>query len=78
LWAARRGLQPLLVGWSAGIGLALATTRFLRAMLHGIRPVDPVSFAIAAVVILGGGTFAALLPARRAVGGDVASSLRAD
>jgi len=77
-WAARRGLLPLLAGWTAGVGLALATTRFLRAILHGIRPVDPPSFAIAALVILVAGTIAALLPARRAVGGDVASSLRAD
>src|SRR5687768_4545655 len=85
LGAQRTNVVRLIVGHGAllaavgiGIGLAgaLGVTRFLRSMLYGVSPFDPVSF-VAVTLVLGGIAFlASYLPARRAALVDPIEALR--
>src|SRR6185503_6797462 len=63
-------------GIAIGIVGALAASRALGALLFGISATDPVTFAIAAVVLGAAGIAAAYLPARRASRIDPVSLLR--
>jgi predicted permease len=74
----RESLAPVLVGAALGIGLALATTRFVQSQLFDVAPRDPVTIAIATIALLGAALLAAWLPSRRASGVDPASALRAE
>ena len=63
-------------GIAIGVVGALAASRALGALLFGISATDPVTFAIAAVVLGAAGIAAAYLPARRASRIDPVSLLR--
>jgi predicted permease len=53
-------------GVLAGVPLALASTRFLRAQLHGVELLDPASIVVALGVLAFSAAVAALLPALNA------------
>ena len=85
LGASRRSVLGLVLGQSAqaavvavaaGLGLALALGRFLRAMLYETSPDDPPTLAVVAVSVLAVALLAAALPARRATAVDPAAALR--
>lgn len=61
-----------------GAGAALGLTRFLRAMLYGVTPLDPATFAAAAATLVGVAAAAAMFPARRASRIDPAVVMRQD
>jgi ABC-type antimicrobial peptide transport system permease subunit len=63
-------------GLVIGLGLALAAGRLLERILYGVKPSDPVTFAIVFSVMLGVGTAATFLPAKRATGIDPMRALR--
>jgi predicted permease len=74
----REGVVLILVGVSAGLAGALAGGRWIAALLFGVTPADPATFA-AAVFTLGlTAACATYLPARRAASIDPAEALRAD
>jgi predicted permease len=62
----RRGLGHSVVGVAIGIVAALPLTRFMRAMLFGVRSTDPVSYVAVAGILLAVAASAALVPAVRA------------
>jgi ABC-type antimicrobial peptide transport system permease subunit len=69
------------LGWVAlGVGLglsaALATTRWLESLLFGLKPHDPLTIGLAALVLLSVATVAGYLPARRASRIDPLKALR--
>lgn len=72
------GLSLLAVGVALGLAAAAMTTRFLGALVFGVSPIDPVTFAGAATLL----TFVALLahwvPVRRALRIDPATALRTE
>ena len=85
LGAQRRDVLRLIVGHGAvlgamgitiGLGGALAVTRFLRTMLFGVSPFDPVSFAGVTVLLTGIVLLASYIPARRATKVDPVEALR--
>jgi putative ABC transport system permease protein len=87
LGAQRTNVLRLIVGHGAilaaagiGIGLAgaLGVTRFLRAMLFGVSPFDPLSFVVVAVVLTAIVFVASYIPARRAARVDPIEALRAE
>lgn len=72
----RWALRISAAGIVAGLLGALALTRVLRAMLYGIDPLDPATYAVVAVTFLVVAMLAAALPAARAARIDPAVALR--
>jgi putative ABC transport system permease protein len=64
------------VGVAAGLVAASVLARSMAGVLFGISPFDPVSFTVAAVVLVGVGLAASLIPARRAALVDPMVALR--
>jgi putative ABC transport system permease protein len=60
------GMRASVLGCLAGLGLAAAFSHVLASMLYGVTSSDAVTFAGVAVLVLGTGTLACLLPAARA------------
>ena len=71
-----QGLVLTLVGVAAGLAGALALTRFLASMLYGVRPTDPLTFIVVALVLTATALLACYIPARRAAGIDPIEALR--
>lgn len=72
------GARLGILGLALGIGGACIAVRFMRGLLYGLSPYDPVTFVavpltLGAVVLL-----ATFLPARRAVRSDPVSALRSE
>jgi ABC-type lipoprotein release transport system permease subunit len=63
-------------GWLLGLVAALASTRYLEALLFQVQPADPVTFAWASVVVLIAGVVGCLLPAARAAAVSPVKALR--
>jgi putative ABC transport system permease protein len=72
------GLRLAAVGILAGAGAALLATRLLTALLYGVSPADPATFAAGAVVMVGVAGLASYLPARRAMRVDPVVALRVE
>lgn len=72
----RSGGTLALVGVAAGTAIALLLTRYMTAMLFGVSPLDPLTFAGAAGVLLGAALLATWLPAWRASAVDPVAALR--
>ncbi len=74
----RHGLLLTAAGIAAGIGVALAITRVMSALLFGVGPMDPITYAAVAIGLTGIALVATYLPARRAARVDPAVALRAE
>jgi len=72
----KRGLTLSLAGSAIGLAGAFGLTRFLRAYLYQISPMDPVTFAIVPLLITGVAMLACYVPARRAAKVDPMVALR--
>ena len=70
------GLRLALPGLVIGGLLAAGTAFIMRSMLFGLSPLDPVSFGVAAAVLLAVVLLASLIPARRASSVDPMNALR--
>ena len=79
LWLAQRQSTILaVVGLCIGLIGAAVTTRFVKALLYGVAPVDPWSFGAAALVLGIVVAVAAYVPARRATRIDPTVALRGE
>jgi ABC-type antimicrobial peptide transport system permease subunit len=74
----QRSASPVAVGVAIGLLGALWITRLLSAMLFGIRPIDPATFAVATVVFASVALVAAAAPAQRATKVDPLVALRCE
>jgi predicted permease len=74
----REGLRPVLLGVAVGGVLAAGVARSMRALLYETAPLDAVSFAAAAVLLVVASLIAAVIPARRAAGVDPLCALRSE
>jgi len=71
-----RGLRLAGLGIVLGAIGAIALTRFLRSLLFGVGPADPVTFAAVPLLLLFVALLACWLPARRAASVDPMEALR--
>jgi putative ABC transport system permease protein len=74
----RRGLLVATVGLLLGLGAAVASTRLMQAILFGVEPLDPITFATMPVVLTAAAILATYLPARRAMLVDPVETMRAE
>jgi predicted permease len=74
----RHGLALAGVGVAIGLGAAAGLTRLMSTLLHGITPLDPMTYAVVPVILVIATVLASYLPARRAVSVDPVEALRPD
>jgi ABC-type antimicrobial peptide transport system permease subunit len=69
-------MRLAVLGMAAGVLLAVFLGHTAQAMLVGIRPIDPPTFAATFALFLVISLFASWLPARRAAAMDPKTALR--
>ncbi|OGT99041.1 MAG: hypothetical protein A2085_01080 [Gemmatimonadetes bacterium GWC2_71_10] len=74
----REGMLLAVIGLAIGAAVALAVSRFARAMLYSIQPTDAPTYLAIALVLVLATAVATLIPARRASRVDPMIALRSD
>ena len=74
----KQGLVLAGVGAVVGLGSAYGLTRLMTALLYGVSPADPLTYASVAVVLVAIALLASYVPARRAASVDPMEALRAE
>lgn len=74
----RQGLMLAGIGSVLGLGGAAALTRWMKSLLFGVAPLDPVTYAAVALLLISAVALASYVPARRASAVDPVDALRAD
>ena len=72
----REGLTVTVVGLLVGLAGAAAVTRLMGSVLFGVAPLDPLSFALAPLLLVPVAVLACAMPALRAARTDPAQVLR--
>jgi predicted permease len=73
-----RALRLSVAGAVIGTAGGLALTRYLKSLLYGVTPHDPITLAAGCALVIAVAGGAAYLPARRAVKQDPIATLRAE
>jgi predicted permease len=71
-----QGMKPVWIGLGAGCAAAFLVARYLESQLFQVSARDPLTFALAAAVLLFAAFTACLIPARRATRVDPLEALR--
>jgi len=74
----RQGIALTVVGIIAGLALFALVARFIRSLLFGVAPSDPVTLVVVSVVLIAIAVLASWIPARRAARVDPMEALRAE
>ena len=72
------GAWLALIGAAIGLATAAYATRMIASQLYGIERLDPLSFVIGGVVLVGAALLACIVPTRRALAVDPMTAIRAD
>jgi putative ABC transport system permease protein len=72
----QQNLGWIVAGTAIGLAIASTLTRFLSSMLFGVSPYDPLTFALASVMLALVALAASYVPARRATQVDPMTALR--
>jgi putative ABC transport system permease protein len=70
------GMKPTLLGVVIGTAGALAMGHVLSSLIYGVKPTDPVTFLVVAVILGAIALFASIIPAYRAANVDPVVALR--
>jgi ABC-type antimicrobial peptide transport system permease subunit len=73
-----RGTGLAAVGAVVGLVAAGWGTKLIESQLHGVQRLDPISFALGAIVLIGAALGACVVPARRALAVDPMTAIRAE
>ena len=77
LWLVTRDAVLMVgVGAAIGLGAAVGAARFLRSLLFGLDAHDPMTAAVATLVLLAAAALAVIVPARRAMAIEPSQALR--
>jgi len=74
----KNGMRLAGAGVATGLGAAFALTRLMKELLFGVRPTDPATFVVIALLLICVALLACYLPARRATRVDPLTALRHD
>jgi putative ABC transport system permease protein len=72
----RQGMWLTLLGAAIGVAGAVALTRMIKSWLFGVSPTDPLTFAVAALLLTIVALLSCWVPARRAAKVDPITALR--
>jgi putative ABC transport system permease protein len=72
------GAKLAFLGIAIGVLAALALTRMMATLLFDVKPTDPATFAVVAILLASVGLVACYIPARRATRVDPMVTLRYD
>ena len=72
----REGFRLVAIGIAVGLGAAVILSRALSAFLFGVRPTDPMTLIVMAMLFAAVALLASLIPARRAAKVDPVVALR--
>jgi putative ABC transport system permease protein len=72
----RQGIGLTLLGAAIGVAVAVALTRMMKSWLFGVSPTDPLTFAVAALLLTIVALLSCWIPARRAAKVDPITALR--
>ncbi|MGH9935163.1 MAG: FtsX-like permease family protein, partial [Blastocatellia bacterium] len=72
----RETMLLVVIGLIIGLGAALASTNLIASLLYGLTPYDPLTIALASLLLLAVAALAGYLPARRAARVDPMVALR--
>ncbi len=72
----KQGLGLVLIGIGIGLAVSWGVMRFTATLLFGIRPTDPLTFSLVAILVAAVALLACHIPARRASKLDPMSALR--
>jgi putative ABC transport system permease protein len=73
-----QGLKLAMIGLAIGLAGSFALTRAISTYLFGVKPIDPLTFAVASLVLIAVALGAVYRPARRATEVDPMAVLRCD
>jgi putative ABC transport system permease protein len=71
-----QGMILVLVGIVIGLSASFALTRFMKSVLFGVSPTDPVTFIVIPLLFVGVAVMACYIPSRRATKVDPMVALR--
>jgi predicted permease len=74
----RRGLVTTALGMAIGLLGAAGAGRLMQALLFGVEPLDPLTFAAMPIVLATAAVLASYLPARRATAVDPVDAMRTE
>ncbi len=72
----RGGILLAATGVAIGLIMAAVATSLVRALLHGVEPLDPLTFVVAPAILLVVAIGASLIPAWRATRVDPAQAMK--
>ena len=73
-----QGLTLAAIGGVIGVAASAVLARLMKAILFGVSPMDPVTFAAVPVLLAAAAAAASYLPARRATSVDPMEALRTE
>jgi putative ABC transport system permease protein len=74
----RQGMTLTIAGAAIGLGVAGLLTRVLRGQLYEVSATDPLTFLLVPAILLVVAVIACVVPARRAIAVDPATTIRAE
>jgi ABC-type antimicrobial peptide transport system permease subunit len=71
-------MRAVLAGIAAGLGAAFGLTRLMASLLFEVRPADPATFGVVALLLTATALAASWIPARKAARVDPLLALRSE